>query len=125
VHVQVDHSGLQELQIAQARLLRSLGQRRAAHGLAGVDVTAHLQPAVETAVMMEQEPAARRIDDEAARGDVAGNELVAGERIEAVADEVEDVALMLRLPGVGRPVRSELLQQFHPRFHHPVADGNQ
>ena len=55
--------------------------------VAGFDVSAGEQPAIEAAVMDEEDAIAIGGQDEAAAGDVSGSELIAGEGIGGALEE--------------------------------------
>jgi hypothetical protein len=69
-------------------------------------VAAHLQPAAELAVQVQQEPAPGGVDDEGAAGDVAGQRS-AGEARGLDGDERGDVIAVGKLGGVRGEMRSE------------------
>src|SRR5713101_594792 len=98
VHVEIGNSVVQ-MQIVQSRFFRSLTKRCSRRLLPCLEMAAHLQPAIEATMMMQQQPALR-IDDETARGDVAVIELIARIRSRRVTEQVEERVAMSVLDGI-------------------------
>jgi hypothetical protein len=63
-------------------------------------MTSHLQPSIQSAVMMQQQPSIA-IDDEAAGSDVAGHELISRIRLRRRAQQMQKRGLMLAFTRVG------------------------
>src|SRR5712692_3625972 len=105
VHVEIGNSVVQ-MQIVQSRFFRSLTKRCSRRLLPCLEMAAHLQPAIEATMMMQQQPALR-IDDETARGDVARIELIARIRGRRVAQEIEKRAAMTVLDSIKRLISVE------------------
>ena len=74
-------------------------------GVFGFDVAAREQPAVQAAVMDQQQPLAPGAKDQAATGDVAGAELVARERSRGAFEQQKDEFAALEgraIRGIGK-----------------------
>src|SRR5712691_10540703 len=97
VHIEVGNSVEQQAQIAEARFFCRLAKCRIQRLLARFQMTAHLQPATESPVMMEQKPPAG-IEHETARGHMTGNEVRARIRLGCGAQQLEKRLAMQRLP---------------------------
>lgn len=61
--------------------------------------------------MMKKKLSLGRIDDEAARGEVPGSEMSAGESIRRAGQQADDRGVMTRLPPAGRAVVAKLTEQ--------------
>jgi hypothetical protein len=121
VNVEIEETTVGQDQIAESRLLCGLAQGGNGSRLLVLDVTAHLKPAIETPMMMK-EKATAIVDDEAARGEMTRHEMPAGKRLSCGPEQIDHRTTMVRLDGIGRIVRAELLQELMISSH---ADGNQ
>jgi len=117
VDVEVEDAVDGEGEVAQARLFAPLAQRRLFRIFIDLHMPAHLQPAIQPAMMVEEQPAA--VNDEAARRDVAGDEVRAVEGSFGLAHEIDDGRLVPRLEGVGRAVALQLGKKIEA----PHVDG--
>ena len=116
VHVHVERVLCRRVQreSADAAFLEGLAQRDLlSRRLAGVAVAARLQPAVELAVVQEQDAGAVGRDGDRAAGQVPlGDRAVEG--VLVAQDEGEDLLAVARLLLVGRRVAAERLRQGCP-----------
>jgi hypothetical protein len=77
--------------------------------LVPLDVATHLEPAVEPAMVMEQQ-AKVIVDDVAARGDVTGSEMIARKGAGSFDEQLHDGGMVAGLERIGRAVPAELLE---------------
>lgn len=74
--VEVEDAGGDEFQIVQPGFFFPLSHRGVPRGLAGFHMPTHLQPPIETPVMMEQKSLRPLVDDEEAAGQMARDEVM-------------------------------------------------
>jgi len=121
VDVDVEDAVDDELQIIETGLLAPLAQRRHQRRLVALGMAAHLQPAAEAAVVMEEESVPVEVDDEAAGGDVSRREVAAGKGIGRSGQQVDHVVAMPPLQRIGRVVSLELREEIgvspHDGYH--------
>ena len=98
-----------QFEIAQTRFLRAFAQRGILRQFIFFDMTAHLQPALQSPVVMEKQPRIL-IDDEATGGDVTREERRPAERRVDRDEEIEDARAMSRFRGIGRLIRPQLVE---------------
>jgi RNA polymerase sigma-70 factor (ECF subfamily) len=103
----------------QSSLLAHLAQRRGENPRVGrLDVSARLQPALQTSMVDQQDAVLPRRQHEGARGDVTRVEPVASERIAATGQQLECALSVGRLHGVVGQVADEHLSQAVATFRH-------
>jgi hypothetical protein len=71
----------------------------------GLDVSAGQEPALQAAVMNDEDAFAIGSEDHTAAGDVAGDELFAGERLRGMLEKEEDELDALEGGAIGRGVK--------------------
>src|SRR2546423_4950983 len=74
MYVEVGNAVRNDAQVFQTRLLASFAKRGRNRIFTRLEVTSHLEPSIQSAVMMQEQPSLG-IEDEAARGDVARHKL--------------------------------------------------
>src|SRR5258707_14081037 len=110
-----------ELEIGQPRFLAALSQGCFRRHLMAFEMPAHLQPTPEAAMVMEQELPFGRIDDETARRDMSGHEMVTRERARRPCQQPDDRLVMARLEPIGRPVPAKLAEQPFVTHHRSLT----
>src|SRR5438105_1006881 len=98
--VEVGNSVRNNAQVFQARLLASFAERGRNRIFTRFEMSSHLQPPIQSAVMMQQQ-ASVAIDDETAGGDVAGHKLIPRIRLRRRAQQMQKRGLMLDFARVG------------------------
>jgi hypothetical protein len=74
-------------------------------------MAAHLQPLAEETVAMKKEAFAGRVDDETARRDVTGLEVVALKNLRSAGEKVDHPEIVRALGIVGWMIEAQLLDQ--------------
>lgn len=106
VDIEIGDSVRYKPQIAQARLLRAFTQGSSHRTLTRFEMTSHLQPAIQSAMVM-QEQVAGPIDDETTRRDVTRHELVSRIGFHRPSEQMQKRGLMPRFEVVERCVRGD------------------
>ena len=99
-------------QVGETRLLSAFAQRGVQRALRDLEMTAHLQPSAEPAVMMEEEPAPA-IDDEETRRDMSRRKRPSGEWSRRSLHQRNQLALMTPFRIICGLVASKLLAKVH------------
>ena len=107
VDVDVEDLRRQEDEVRQARLLGALAERGRPRVALALVVSAHLEPCVEPAVVVQENPPRRGMHDEPAARDVSRRERLPRETAGLRLDEREDRREIARLPVVRRDVAEE------------------
>ncbi len=106
VDVEIGDFARYESQIGQTRLLSTFTQGGSTRVLPRFEMTSHLQPAIQSAMVMQQQ-VAQPIDDETARRDVTRHELVSRIGFHGPSEQMQKCGLMLRFKVVERLVRRD------------------
>ena len=106
MYVEIRNSVRNNPQICQPRLLTPLAKRSRNRIFTAFEMTSHLQPAIQPAVMMQQQtPVA--IDDETTCGEVTRHKLIPRIRLRRPSQEMQERGLMLRFTLVGGRVGAD------------------
>src|SRR5262249_20133797 len=99
VDVEVSNVAQHQLEVAQPRFLLPFAQRGRHGVLTRLEMPAHLQPAIQSPVMVEQQTAGT-IEDETARGDVSRLELLSRAGRRRDAEQLKKCVAVWALIGV-------------------------
>ena len=102
MHINIEHP-IEQRNALDTGFLEYFPDRRSEHVLALVDMAAGLQPCAQIAVMNEQQPSVRAIENKRTCSDVAGLEVVCRESLWSLLNEIVNVADGCNL-GCGRVV---------------------